>query len=121
MEDRSHNKSQQPNDLIKEEILRLWEQAHGNRVKTAHILSGDDYLAIFLPEALSKAELILTQKKFGKRILERYLGELMDWVMVNQSAMVENTVGKFIRKRKTYLDSQAGWIMFYFKLDNRAS
>lgn len=113
-------KEMQNNNLlirkIEEEIVALWEQAHGNRVLEAHSFSGDDYLVVFLPNALSKAELTLTEKKLNGNILDRYLIELMDWVMVNELSMIEKATGKKVLKRQNYLDTEAGWIMFYFKL-----
>lgn len=116
-------KEMQNNNLpirkIEEEVVALWEQAHGNRVLEAHSFSGDDYLVVFLPNALSKAELALTEKKLNGSILERYLNQLMDWVMANEISMVERATGKQVRKQQNYLDAEAGWIMFYFKLGDR--
>ena len=106
---------------IKDQVMNLWEQAHGNPVKTAHMLSGENYLAVFLTGALSKAETNLIQKKVGKRLIKRYLRELMDWVMVYQVDQVEQITGRPVGWQKTYLDPEAGWIMFYFTFDKSTS
>ena len=58
----------------------------------------------------------MTKKSVGNHIIERYLNEIMDWVIANEHPKIEATTGRKVEAQKNYLDLDAGWIMFYFKL-----
>ncbi|MEJ2510429.1 MAG: hypothetical protein P8Y72_02415 [Anaerolineales bacterium] len=110
-------------EKIKAGILTAWQEGHGGHAEKAHLLQGDDGIALLIPEALYQAEIELSRDTIrGSHLLEEYLRTLVDSISSELIPLIENFAGQEVAEIIPLIDIRAGWmIAFYrFKLRKKA-
>jgi hypothetical protein len=105
-------------ERIKNDLLQAWQIGHGGGAEKAHLLLGEDGLALMIPKGLLQAEIELSRKAgAGTRVIHNYVRELLHLVSSELIDLVEEFAQRRIDEVVPLVDLRAGWVIAFFRFD----
>jgi Flp pilus assembly CpaF family ATPase len=105
-------------ERIKNDLLQAWQVGHGGGAEKAHLLQGEDGLALMIPKGLLQAEIELSRKAgAGTRVIHNYVRELLHLVSSELIDLVEEFAQRRIDEVVPLVDLRAGWVIAFFRFD----
>lgn len=107
----------QPNlrERLKDDLLKAWRTGHGGAADTVHLLQGEEGLALMIPKGLLQAEIELSRKAGGGRLIQNYIRELLLLISNEMIPSVEEFTGRRVQVVDPLVDLRAGWIISFFR------
>jgi uncharacterized protein YbcI len=104
-------------DLLAQDFLKAWHDAHGFCAGSARSLIGPERLAILIDGAFSKAERKLAEAQSGETLLREYASELLNQICATMIEQIEQVIGRKILSSDINVNPDADQVMFIFKLE----
>jgi uncharacterized protein YbcI len=106
-----------PLDLLAQDFLQAWQDAHGVRSGQVSVLSGSDHLAIIIEESFSQAERKLAEGQSGEALLRQYAEKLLNQICDQMSERIQQVVGRQVRASNVTVNPETDQVMFVFNLE----
>jgi hypothetical protein len=106
----------EPLDLLAQDFLQAWQEAHGVKSGRAYALGGPDHLAIIIEDSFSQAERKLAEGQSGETLLRQYAVELLNQVCDQMSKRIQQVSGRRVESSNVNVNPEADQVMFIFKL-----
>ena len=104
-------------DLLAQEFLQAWQDAHGVKSGHAYTLAGSDHLAIIIEDSFSLAERKLAEGHTGETLLRQYAVELLSQICDRMQKRIQQDFGRKVRTSKINVNPENDQVMFIFKLE----
>jgi uncharacterized protein YbcI len=105
-----------PLDLLAQDFLQAWQDAHGVKSGRSYALSGPDHLAIIIEDSFSQAELKLAEGQTGESLLRKYAVELLNQICDQMSSRIQRVAGRRVEASNVNVSPESDQVMFIFKL-----
>lgn len=105
-----------PTDLLAQDFLQAWQDAHGVKSGRAYALIGPDHLAIIIEDSFSQAERKMAEGQTGETLLRQYAVELLNQICNQMSKRIQQVAGRHVRASNVNVDPETDQVMFIFKL-----
>jgi uncharacterized protein YbcI len=106
-----------PLDLLAQDFLLAWQNAHGVRSGRVSALRGSDHLAIIIEDSFSQAERKLAEGQSGEALLRQYAHELLNQICDQMSERIQQVVGRRVRASNVNVNPETDQVMFVFNLE----
>ena len=106
----------EPLDLLAQDFLQAWQDAHGVKSGRAYALTGPDHLAIIIEDSFSQAERKLAEGKAGETLLRQYAVELLVQICDQMSKRIHQVAGRKVSASNVNVNPEMDQVMFIFKL-----
>ena len=103
-------------NLLAQDFLLAWQEAHGVKSGTACALSGADHLAIIIEDSFSQAERKLAEGQSGEALLRQYAVELLNQISDQMAEQIKKTTGKSVISSDLSVNPEKDQVVFTFKL-----
>ena len=97
-----------------QELLTLWQQAHGAPLGTVTVTSVQNGLLVFLENAFSKAELALSQQSTDS-LLPQYIDRLTNQILPVLTGRVEHLLGRKTTTAGVTSNIEENWMMIVIR------
>lgn len=105
-----------PLDLLAQDFLQAWQNAHGVKSGRVYALRGTDHMAIIIEDSFSQAERKLAKGQIGETLLRQYAVELLNQICDQMSDRIEQTTGREILSSDLSVNPEVDQVVFTFKL-----
>ena len=99
-----------------QELLTLWQQAHGAPLGAVTVTSVQSGLLVFLENAFSKAELALTQQSTDN-LLPQYIDRLTNQILPLLTSCVEQLSGRKTTTASVTSNIEQNWMMIIIRFE----
>ena len=106
-----------PFDLLAQDILTAWQEAHGVKSGRACALSGPDHLAIIIEDSFSQAERKLAEGQAGETLLRQYAVELLNQICEQMDVHIQQVAGRHTISYDVNVKPEVDQVMFIFKFE----
>jgi uncharacterized protein YbcI len=106
-----------PLDLLAQDFLLAWQEAHGVKSGQAFALSGFDHLAIIIEDSFSQAEHKLAEDQNSEALLRQYAAELLNQICDQMSERIQQVAGRKVRACHVNVNPETDQVIFTFKLE----
>ena len=106
-----------PMDLLAQDFLKAWQEAHGVKSGRANALIGLDRLAIIIEDSFSQAERKLAEGQSGGTLLRQYAVELLNQICDQMSEHIQQVTGRQVRSSDVNVSPETDQVMFIFKFE----
>jgi uncharacterized protein YbcI len=106
-----------PLELLAQDFLQAWQDAHGVATGRAYALSGFDHLAIIIEDSFSKAEHKLAEDQIGEALLRQYAEELLNRICDQMSERIQQVVERKVGISHVNVNPETDQVIFTFKLE----
>lgn len=103
-------------DLLAQDFLRAWQDAHGVKSGRSCALRGPDHLAIIIEDSFSQAERKMAEAQTGETLLRQYAVELLNQICDQMAKRIEQTTGREVLSSDLSVNPEADQVVFTFKL-----
>ena len=109
--------SPDPIDVLAQDILKAWQEAHGVKSGRACALSGPDHMAIIIDGSFSQAERKLAEGQTGENLLRQYAIELLHQVCDQMAEHIQRVAGRQVVSSDVNVSPDIDQVMFIFKFE----
>lgn len=100
---------------LRERVLEAWKTGHGGTAEQVHLLTDQNNLALIIPKAMYKAEIVLFKNStHSTQILDQYLRSLLETISDELQSEIEGYMGKEIKEMVPLIDLKAGYITAFY-------
>lgn len=103
-------------DLLAQDFLRAWQDAHGVKSGRSCALRGPDHLAIIIEDSFSQAERKMAEVQTGETLLRQYTVELLNQICDQMLKRIQQVAGRGVESSNVNVNPEADQVMFIFKL-----
>jgi len=107
-------------DVLGEEFLTMWQQAHGAPRGAVSVMAVQNGLMVLIENAFSKAELTLARQSTDN-LLQQYIDGLTHQILPVLTPRVEQVTDRQIEGSSITSNIEQNWLMIFFKLEALAS
>ena len=104
-------------DVLAQDFLQAWQEAHGVQSGRVSALSGSDHLAIIIEDSFSQAERKLAEGQRGEALLRQYAAELLSQICDQMSERIQQVVGRQVKASHVNVNPETDQVMFVFNLE----
>ncbi len=104
--------------VLGQELLDLWQQAHGAPQGTVTVTSVQNGLVVFLDNVFSRAELALTQRSTDN-LLQQYIDRLTNQILSVLSSRVKQLSGRQTTATSVTSNIEQNWMMIFVRFRDR--
>jgi len=106
-----------PLDVLAQDFLEAWQEAHGVKSGQVSALRGPDHLAVIIEDSFSQAERKLAEGQSGEALLRQYAAELLNQIRDQLSERIQQVVGRQVQASNVNVNTETDQVMFVFKLE----
>ena len=106
-----------PLDLLAQDFLEAWQEAHGVKSGQACALSGPDHMAIIIDGSFSQAERKLAEGQTGENLLRQYAIELLNQICDQMAVHIQRVAGRQVVSSDVNVNPDIDQVMFIFKFE----
>jgi uncharacterized protein YbcI len=106
-----------PLDLLAQDFLKAWQEAHGVKSGQACALSGPDHLAIIIEGSFSQAERKLAEGQLGETLLRQYAVELLNQICDQMSEHIQQVTSRQVVSSDVNVSPETDQVMFIIKFE----
>jgi uncharacterized protein YbcI len=106
-----------PIDMLAQDLLKAWQEAHGVKSGRACALSGPDHIAIIIEDSFSQAERKLAEGQIGETLLRQYAVELLNQICDQMSEHIQQVAGRQVVSSDVNVSPEIAQVMFIFKFE----
>ena len=107
-------------NMLGQEILTLWQQAHGAPHGAVSVMAVKSGLVLFLENVFSQAELVLVQQSTDN-LLQQYIDSLTHQILSVLTSRIEQEMDQKIVATSISSNIEQNWMMVIIKFGNPIS
>ena len=111
------NLNNKKRDMLGQEILTLWQQAHGAPHGAVSVMAVKSGLVLFLENVFSQAELVLVQQSTNN-LLQQYIDSLTHQMLSVLTSRIEQEIDQTVVATTISSNIEQNWMMVIIKFGN---
>jgi len=102
-------------DVLAQDFLQAWQDAHGVKSGRVYTLKGVDHLAIIIEDSFSKAERKLAEVQLGENLLREYATQLLNTICSEMKIRIERTMKREVISSEVSVSLDTDRLIFLFR------